>query len=178
MKNRPVQPIVPGPGQESVWNYPRPPALEQSGRRVVVRVESARIGSGQVGFTVIGDSTAAWRVMETSHPPTWYLPRADLAEQYLRRSSARSSVCEWKGAATYWDVVVPGAPVIQSVGWSYETPTPRFVPITGYLSFMPGQIDCSIDGELVLPQAGGFYGGWITGDVVGPFKGERGSWGW
>jgi uncharacterized protein (DUF427 family) len=168
MKNRSVQPIVPGPGQESVWDYPRPPALEQSGRRVVV----------QVGSIVIGDSTSAWRVMETSHPPTWYLPRADLAEQYLRRSSARSSVCEWKGAATYWDVVAPGAEVIQSVGWSYETPTPRFGPITAYVSFMPGQIDCSIDGEPVLPQAGGFYGGWIIGDVVGPFKGEPGSWGW
>ena len=163
-----MQPIVPGPGQESVWDYPRPPALELSDRRVVVRA----------GSVVIADSTSAWRVMETSHPPTWYLPRADIAGEYLRRSAARSSVCEWKGAATYWDVLVPDGSVIQSVGWSYETPTPRFVPITGYLSFMPGQIDCSIDGEQVLPQSGGFYGGWITGDVVGPFKGEPGSWGW
>jgi len=168
MRKLPVRPIVPAAGQESVWDYPRPPALEQSGRRVVVRV----------GSVVIADSTAAWRVMETSHPPTWYLPRADVVEQYLRRSAARSSICEWKGAATYWDVLVPGQPVLQSVGWSYQTPTPRFVPITGYVSFMPGEIDCSIDGERVLPQAGGFYGGWITPDVVGPFKGEPGSWGW
>ena len=168
MNRRPVKPITPGPGQESVWDYPRPPALERSDRHVVVRA----------GSVVIADSTSAWRVMETSHPPTWYLPRADVDEQYLRRSAARSSVCEWKGAATYWDVVLPGRPVIQSVGWSYERPTPAFVPITGYLSFMPGQIDCSIDGERVLPQSGGFYGGWITGDVVGPFKGEPGSWGW
>ena len=94
MRKPPVQPIVPGPGQESVWDYPRPPALERSARRVVVRV----------GSVVIADSTSAWRVMETSHPPTWYLPRADIVEQYLRRSAARSSVCEWKGAATYWDV--------------------------------------------------------------------------
>jgi uncharacterized protein (DUF427 family) len=167
---RSVRPVAPGPGQESVWDYPRPPALEPSTRRVVVRV----------GRIVVADSTAAWRVMETSHPPTWYLPRVDVNERYLRRSASRSSVCEWKGAATYWDVVTSAATdgVIQAVGWSYESPTPRFVPITGFLSFMPGQIECSIDGERVLPQAGGFYGGWITTDVVGPFKGEPGSWGW
>ncbi len=150
-----------------MWDYPRPPALERSDRRVVVRA----------GAVVIADSTSAWRVMETSHPPTWYIPRSDLSEQHLRRSSARSSVCEWKGAATYWDVVVNGS-TIPAVGWSYETPTPRFVSITGHVSFMPGQIECFIDDERVQPQAGGFYGGWITGDVVGPFKGEPGSWGW
>ncbi len=164
---RSVRPIPPGPGQESVWDYPRPPAVERSDRRVVVRS----------GSLVIADSTSAWRVMETSHPPTWYIPRSDISEQHLRRSAARSSVCEWKGAATYWDVVVDGS-TIPAVGWSYETPTPRFVPITGHLSFMPGQIECFIDDERVQPQAGGFYGGWITGDVVGPFKGEPGSWGW
>jgi uncharacterized protein (DUF427 family) len=131
----------------------------------------------RVGPIVIADSTSAWRVMETSHPPTWYLPRADVNERYLRLSPARSSLCEWKGAASYWDVMTE-AGVSEAVGWSYESPTRRFVPITGYLSFMPGQIECSIDGERVLPQAGGFYGGWITADVVGPFKGEPGSWGW
>jgi uncharacterized protein (DUF427 family) len=151
-----------------VWDYPRPPALELSDRRVLVRS----------GSTVFADSTSAFRVMETSHPPTWYVPRTDVIEQFLRRSAARRSVCEWKGAATYWDVVDADARVIVAVGWSYESPTPRFVPITGYLSFMPGQVACSIDGERVLPQAGGFYGGWITADVVGPFKGEPGSWGW
>lgn len=174
-----------------MWDYPRPPALEPSSRRVVVRV----------GSTVIADSNAAWRVMETSHPPTWYIPRADISERHLRRSAARSSVCEWKGAATYWDVLAEGSvdesavnegsvngdvdedpagdrTLYRAAGWSYQTPTPRFVPITGYLSFMPGQLDCFIDGERVQPQAGGFYGGWITADVVGPFKGEPGSWGW
>jgi len=164
---RSVRPVTPGPGQESVWDYPRPPALTPSDRRVVVRI----------GSTIIADSTSAWRVMETSHPPTWYLPRSDVIDRYLRRSAVRSSVCEWKGAATYWDVTTGGG-VIEAVGWSYESPTPRFVPIAGYLSFMPGQIECSIDGERVQPQAGGFYGGWITSDVVGPFKGEPGSWGW
>ena len=88
-------------------------------------------------------------------------------------------MCEWKGAATYWDVVDGNdrRDRRRSAG-ATRSPTPRFVPITGYLSFMPGQIECSIDGERVLPQAGGFYGGWITADVVGPFKGEPGSWGW
>jgi len=164
---RSVRPVPPAPGQESVWDYPRPPALEPSTKRVVVRI----------GSTVIADSTSAWRVMETSHPPTWYLPRTDVSERYLSRSAARSSVCEWKGAATYWDVMTDGG-VIEAVGWSYESPTPRFVPIAGFVSFMPGQIECVIDGERVQPQAGGFYGGWITADVVGPFKGEPGSWGW
>jgi len=164
---RGVIPVRPEHGQESVWDYPRPPALEPSTKRVEVRV----------GAIVIADSTAAYRVMETSHPPTWYLPRADIVDARLRRSAARGSVCEWKGIATYWDVLA-GDRVIDSVGWSYEAPTPRFRPITGYLSFMPGHIECSIDGERVQPQAGGFYGGWITPDVVGPFKGEPGSWGW
>ena len=162
-----VRPIEPGPGQESVWDYPRPPALEPSGRRVVVRS----------GSTVVADSTSAWRVMETSHPPTWYLPRTDISDAALRRSTARGSVCEWKGAATYWDVLTEGG-VHQAAGWSYESPTARFVPIAGYLSFMPGVLDCFIDDERVRPQEGGFYGGWITSEVVGPFKGGPGSWGW
>ena len=185
-QQRPVTPVPPGPGQESVWDYPRPPALEQSPRRVVVR-------SGDI---LIADSRAAWRVMETSHPPTWYLPPADVHQHRIRRSSVRSTMCEWKGAATYWDVatgdvgtgevgtgeVGPGgadtASWREAAAWSYQTPSPRFVPITGFLSFMPSAVECYIDGERVLPQAGGFYGGWITSDVVGPFKGEPGSWGW
>ena len=162
-----VRPDPVGEGQESVWEYPRPPALVRSDRLVVIRR----------GDAVIAGTRRAWRVLETSHPPTWYVPREDVAAGLLRRSSAAASVCEWKGAATYWDVVLPDR-VLAAVGWSYETPTPRFVPITGHLSFMPGQIDCFIDGEQVLPQSGGFYGGWITRDVVGPFKGEPGSWGW
>src|SRR5664279_2020543 len=115
----------------TVCGGPGPPALEQPGRRVVVRA----------GSVVIADTTSAWRVLETSHPPTWYLPRADVDEAYLRRSAARQSVCEWKGAATYWDVVGPDGTMLAAVGWSYQTPTPQFVPITGHLSFMPGQID-------------------------------------
>jgi uncharacterized protein (DUF427 family) len=142
--------------------------LVSSPRRVVVRW----------GDSVVADSTAAFRVLETSHPPNWYIPRTDVNFGVIKRSAARSTMCEWKGAATYWDVVDGNDQQLQAVGWSYETPTPRFIPITGYLAFMAGLLDCTVDGERVLPQSGGFYGGWITADVVGPFKGEPGSWGW
>ncbi|HZM66176.1 MAG TPA: DUF427 domain-containing protein [Nakamurella sp.] len=168
---RSVRPLPPGPGQESVWDYPRPPALELWSRHVVVRV----------GDSPVAESRSAWRVMETSHPPTWYVPRVDVRENRIRRSRSRSATCEWKGAASYWDVAEVDRGVLtwrEAVAWSYESPTPRFVPITGFLSFMPGAVDCFIDGEQVRPQSGGFYGGWITSDVVGPFKGEPGSWGW
>jgi uncharacterized protein (DUF427 family) len=130
------------------------------------------------GDVVIADSTAAWRVLETSHPPNWYIPPTDIDFALITRSAARSTTCEWKGAATYWDVTDGNRGVLQAVGWSYQMPTPRFVPITGYLAFMPGLLECTVDGEQVIPQSGGFYGGWITADVVGPFKGEPGSWGW
>ena len=168
-----------------MWDYPRPPALQESTRHVVVR-------SGDI---LIAESRSAWRVLETSHPPTWYLPPAGVHHDRIRRSSSRSTTCEWKGGATYWDVaagdvaagddagdVAPGntgsATWREAAAWSYQAPTLRFVPITGFLSFMPSAVECYIDGERVLPQAGGFYGGWITSDVVGPFKGEPGSWGW
>jgi uncharacterized protein (DUF427 family) len=174
-----------------VWDYPRPPALQESTRHVVVR-------SGDI---LIAESRSAWRVLETSHPPTWYLPPAGVHHDRIRRSSSRSTMCEWKGGATYWDVaagdvaagdvaagdvaagdVAPGntgsATWREAAAWSYQAPTLRFVPITGFLSFMPSAVECYIDGERVLPQAGGFYGGWITSDVVGPFKGEPGTWGW
>jgi len=194
-RRSPVTPVAPGPGQESVWDYPRPPALQESTRHVVVKC----------GDILIAETRSAWRVMETSHPPNWYLPPADVRHERIRRSRSRSTLCEWKGAATYWDVVagdvaasdVPASDVpagdvaagdvaadsavptwLEAAAWSYQTPTARFVPITGFLSFMPSMVQCYIDGERVYPQAGGFYGGWITSDVVGPFKGEPGSWGW
>ncbi len=127
---------------------------------------------------VVADTTRAYRVLETTHPPSWYLPRADVRPGTLVRSGRRSTTCEWKGAATYWDVVGPAGLLLQAAAWSYERPTERFAPIAGYVSFMPALVECRIDGELVRPQAGGFYGGWITDDVVGPFKGEPGTWGW
>jgi len=169
---RPVPPIEPGPGQESVWDYPRPPALLPSAKRVLVTV------GDPAAPVVVADTTGAYRVLETTHPPSWYLPRADIRPGVLAPSRRRSTICEWKGAATYWDVVGPAGQVVEGAAWSYERPTERFVSITGFVSFMPALVECRVDGERVRPQAGGFYGGWITDEVVGPFKGEPGTLGW
>ena len=160
-------PEKPGPGQESVWDYPRPPALVRSDRHVVVR----RPGSG--GGELVAETTRAFRVLETSHPPTWYVPPEDAAVGAVTPSKARSTMCEWKGAATYWDVLGDAA-----AAWSYEEPTRRFAELAGYLAFSPARLACFVDGERVRPQEGGFYAGWVTDDVVGPFKGIPGSWGW
>lgn len=163
----------PGPGQESVWDYPRPPACVPSDKHVVVRL----------GGVVVADSTRAHRVLETSHPPTWYLPRADVVDGVLHPSTTGSTFCEWKGDATYWDVVTAdpaggAAGVVRGAAWSYERPTAGFAALTGALTFYPSRFECFVDDERVRPQEGGFYGGWITADVVGPFKGGPGSWGW
>lgn len=154
---------TPGPGQESVWDYPRPPACVPSSRHVVIRL----------GDTVLAETRAAFRVLETSHPPTWYLPPESFVEGVLERSARGSTWCEWKGAATYWDVAG-----VLAAAWSYETPSAGFEAIRGYLTCYPAQLACTVDGERVRPQEGGFYGGWITSDVVGPFKGGPGTMGW
>ena len=120
-----------------------------------------------------GRDRDAYRVLETSHPPTWYLPRDSVSDGVLERSAAASTWCEWKGAATYWDVLG-----LTAAAWSYETPSPGYEAIAGYVTFYPARLACSIDGEPVRPQEGGFYGGWITSDVVGPFKGAPGTLGW
>lgn len=159
--------IEPGPGQESVWDYPRPPRLERTLKRIVIRF----------GGETIADTNAAYRVLETSHPPTYYLPPADIRMERLRPAHG-SSLCEWKGAARYFDVVV-GERVTQQAAWSYPRPTQPFEAIRDYLAFYPALMDeCTVDGELVTPQPGGFYGGWVTSNVVGPFKGVPGSFGW
>ena len=159
--------IEPGPGQESVWDYPRPPSIEQTSRHVVILL------AGQV----VADSTRAWRVCETSHPPVYYVPRDDIVANVLS-SGHGSSFCEFKGAATYWSATVVGR-VVAEVGWSYENPSRAYAAMVGAVAFYPGRVDeATIDGEPVRPQAGGFYGGWITDEVVGPFKGESGTSGW
>jgi uncharacterized protein (DUF427 family) len=156
-----------GPGQESVWDYPRPPSAELTSRHVVV----------ELGGRVIADTRRAVRVCETSHPPVLYVPRADVAADVLQRADG-GSWCEWKGAATYWDAVVDGRRVA-AVGWSYEQPTTAFEHLAGAIAFYPARVDrATVDGEVVRPQPGQFYGGWITDDVVGPFKGEPGTLGW
>lgn len=161
------QRIEPGPGQESVWDYPRPPRLEPTTRRI-------RIVFG--GETIV-DTTSAFRVLETSHPPVYYIPRDDIRGGVLRPASG-STVCEWKGIARYWNVAV-GDRVAERAAWSYERPEPGFSPIAGCIAFYAGPMDaCYVDDSLVEPQPGGFYGGWITPDVVGPFKGVPGSSDW
>jgi len=163
MLPRGVRPIEPGPGQESVWDYPRPPALVLSDRRVEVRH----------GDVLVASTRAAYRVLETSHPPTWYLPPDSVAGGVLTPAGGRGSWCEWKGQARYFDV-----DGVERAAWAYDDPTPGFRDIAGYLAFHPALLDCSVDGQPVTPQEGGFYAGWVTDDVVGPFKGVPGSMGW
>jgi uncharacterized protein (DUF427 family) len=156
-----------GPGQESVWDYPRPPRLERTSARLDV----------ELAGVVVASTTDGWRVLETSHPPTYYLPASSFLPGVLR-ATAGSSVCEWKGAASYYDLVV-GEVVAPRSAWTYPAPTPGFAAIAGAVAVMAGSVDrCSVDGETVVPQPGGFYGGWITSGVAGPFKGVPGSMGW
>jgi uncharacterized protein (DUF427 family) len=121
----------------------------------------------------VAASRGAFRVLETSHPPTWYVAPTDVVDGALAPSRTRSTMCEWKGAATYWDVWG-----VEAAAWSYEDPTPGFLQLRGYIAFSPAKLECLVDGERVRPQEGGFYGGWVTDDVVGPFKGGAGTWGW
>lgn len=155
------------PGQESVWDYPRP-AIAQPSRRHI-RIVHAGI--------VVAETNAAVRTIETSHPPSWYLPPDAIAPGLLR-PSARRSFCEWKGEARYWHLEVGGR-TFTDVAWSYPRPTPAFAVLRDHVAFYAGPFDlCSVDGERVRAQPGGFYGGWITADVAGPFKGAPGSMGW
>lgn len=159
--------VEPGPGQESVWDYPRPPRLEPAPRRL--RVVFAGVA--------IADTLRGYRVLETSHPPVYYIPPADIQIQHLVRAGG-SSFCEFKGQARYYSVAA-GDRRAEDAAWYYPDPTPAFAPIAGYVAFYAGKMDaCYVDDELVTPQPGGFYGGWITATVVGPFKGGPGTWGW
>ncbi|MEM7756456.1 MAG: DUF427 domain-containing protein [Planctomycetota bacterium] len=167
MLGRPKR-VKPGPGQRSVWDFPRPPALEREGREV--RLE--------FGGRVIARTVGALRVLETSHPPVYFIPRDDFEPGVVQRSQKSGTACEWKGWATYHDLVVADR-VATEVAFSYEDPVERFAEIRGMLSVYAGPLDgCFVGGERVTPQPGGFYSGWITSDVVGPFKGIPGSWGW
>lgn len=155
-------------GEESVWDYPRPPRLEGADRRLVV------VHAGEV----LAETDRGWRVLETSHPPNYYVPREDIDMARLERADRRRSMCEWKGEAVYWDLV-DGSEVVEQVAWSYPEPTDAFAELVGALAFYPNRVDeARVDGEQVEPQPGGFYGGWITSDVVGPFRGEPGTGHW
>ncbi len=161
------QRIQPGLGQESVWDYPRPPRLEETSKHIQI------IFNG----VAIADTHHAKRVLETSHPPVYYIPPEDIKMEYLH-AMAQSSFCEWKGSAGYYTIRV-GDKEAHNAAWFYPNPTPAFATIKDYVAFYPHLMDaCYVDGEKVQPQPGNFYGGWITSDIVGPFKGSPGSWGW
>ena len=161
------RPVPPGPGQESVWDYPRPPRLEADARRVRV----------VLGGETIADTVHALRVLETSHPPTFYLPRADFVPGALVPAPG-SSFCEWKGQAAYLHLV-GGGRTASRAAWFYPSPATRFAALVDHVALYPGAVDsCLVDDERVRGQEGDFYGGWITDEIVGPFKGAPGTWGW
>jgi uncharacterized protein (DUF427 family) len=159
--------IEPGPGQESVWDYPRPPRVEEVSKRIQIVFDGV----------LIADSVRAKRVLETSHPPVYYIPPEDVRLEYLVEA-AGSSVCEWKGRAKYHTLVV-GNRRVERAAWSYQQPAAGYEAIRGHPAFYAGPMDaCTVGGERVEPQPSGFYGGWITSDLVGPFKGGPGTTGW
>ena len=154
---------------ESVWDYPRPPRIELSSKRIRV----------VLGGAVIADTTRAHRVLETSHPPVYYVPREDVAPGSLEPSRGRSTFCEWKGVASYLDVIGGDGRRVTRAAWTYADPAPDFESIRDAVAFYPAAMDeCTVDGELVEAQEGDFYGGWITSDIVGPFKGSPSTLGW
>jgi uncharacterized protein (DUF427 family) len=165
----PLHPVpdVPDVGQESVWDYPRPPAVEPSDALVVV----------EFADTIVGWSTRSLRVLETSHAPVHYLPREDVRTELLV-PTARRTWCEFKGAASYADLVVGDRRSVDACWW-YPQPVPGYEVLAGAVAFYPSRVDhITVDGELVRSVGGDFYGGWVTSKVVGPFKGAPGTEGW
>jgi uncharacterized protein (DUF427 family) len=153
---------------ESVWDYPRPPRLEPTGR--AIRIVHRGV--------VLAETTRALRLLETSHPPTYYLPQSDIAMQYVRPSPRRGSYCEFKGAANYWSIEIDGT-IARDAAWSYAHPAHGYEALRDRLAFYASRVDeCTVDGERAVPQPGEFYGGWITSLVKGPFKGAPGTLGW
>ena len=165
-QKRPPFALTPGLGQESVWDYPRPPKLAADQRRIVVRR----------GDLLIADSRETYRILETSGPPTFYIPPGDVHVELLQPFPGRS-ICEWKGAAMYW-TLERSMSAREAIGWSYPTAQAPYGAISNYFSFYPGRVECFVDGERVRPQPGYFYGGWITDEIVGPWKGDPGTEAW
>jgi uncharacterized protein (DUF427 family) len=161
------QRIAPGPGQESVWDYPRPPRVEPTPRHLVV----------EFGGLVIADTTSALRVLETSQPPAFYLPRSDIAHGHLVPTRTHTW-CEWKGEASYFTVDAGGRAAVDAA-WTYPAPTSGFESLAGHIAFYAQLMDrCLVDDEVVQANEGAFDGGWITSEVVGPFKGAAGTLSW
>lgn len=152
---------------ECVWEYPRPPKLERTSK--LIRVEFAGV--------VIAETRNALRLLETSHPPTYYIPEQDVKTNYLA-STTLSTFCEFKGRANYWTIKV-GERKSENAAWNYPSPPKQYEAIKRCFAFYASRVDaCYVDKERVKAQVGDFYGGWITSDLVGPFKGERGTEGW
>jgi len=163
----PIERVTPGPGQESVWDYPRPPRLEVTNAHVVV----------EFAGEIVADTRSAIRCLETSHPPGYYIPPADVRSELLIPSD-RTSYCEWKGEARYVSLLASDS-VAQDAAWFYPRPTARYADLAGYYAFYPQRVGrCTVDGEIVRAQEGDFYGGWITSGIVGPFKGAPGTGRW
>ena len=163
---RPDFAIQPSNDQESVWDYPRPPAVTPDPREVEVAFEGNQIAC----------SKHALRVLETAGPPVFYLPPSDVNSDLLR-TAAGESLCEWKGVAKYFDIVITNT-VIQQAAWSYQQPLEGYENLADYVSFYPGKVDCLVAGQKVRPQHGNFYGGWVTNEIVGPWKGQPGTETW
>lgn len=165
-RERPAFAIAPGPDQFSVWDYPRPPCLVPEVREVIVRWRGIEVAR----------TRRAMRLLETSHPPSFYIPWLDVKQELLRPASG-SSMCEWKGCARYWTLAHDDRR-LERVAWSYPAPFGDMRPLSDCVAFYPRELDCTVDDARVLPQPGGFYGGWITPELTGPFKGEPGSESW
>lgn len=163
---RPPFAEIPRQGQESVWDYPRPPAVARDHRVVTVRCSDI----------LVAETSRALKVMETASPPTFYLPPDDVRSELLQEAEG-ASFCEWKGQAHYFNLLAPSV-VLEQIGWSYSHPKPGFEELADYIAFYPGKLECFVDGERVRPQPGRFYGGWLTSDIVGPVKGTAGTQGW
>ena len=160
--------VAPQPGQESVWDYPRPPRVESVVERIRVVADGLDIAS----------SVTAARVIETAGAPVYYVPPADVRRDLLVPTE-HTTTCEWKGDARYWSIALPGGRVIPNVAWSYDSPLLGFEAIAGFFAFYAWAVDEAwVGDERATPQPGRFYGGWVTSRIVGPFKGGPGSFGW
>jgi uncharacterized protein (DUF427 family) len=167
-QERPPWAEEPGPGQRSVWDFPRPPRIEPVAE--TVRVE--------LGGVALAHSERAVAVLETASAPTVYVPPEDVRIDWMREQEGASSWCEWKGRATHWAAVLDGIER-PAIAWSYPDPFAEFASIAGWLSFYPARVDGCFVGEVrAAPQPGGLYGGWVTPDLAGPIKGGPGSSGW
>ncbi len=155
----------PNDGQESVWDYPRPPIVQPTTRSVVVRL----------GDVIIAKTSSGYRLLETASPPGYYVPKADVYWEHLVPVPGRS-LCEWKGAAQYWGLA--NVEEQKAIAWSYANPNEPFDVLKDCVSFYPGRVECFVDGERVRPQPGAFYGGWMTDEITGPVKGESGTGHW